>query len=216
MQDGVILLHGIFKNKNCMKRLSNLFKEKNYQILNLDYPSTKHTIQDIADLLHPAILSFSKVNLNRIHFIGYSMGGLVIRAYLNKYSLANLGRIVMLGTPNKGSEIADFLSNNLLYKFLYGPAGAQLVTNQSHLKEIFGSVNYELGVIAGINNFSFLSNKIIGSISDGRVSVENTKIEGMKDHITVNSSHLFLPINSQVMELALNFILHGNFNLKKI
>ena len=47
------------------------------------------------------------------------MGGLVIRAYLNKYKVPNLGKVVMVGTPNNGSEVADFLISNPLYKKLW-------------------------------------------------------------------------------------------------
>ena len=52
------------------------------------------------------------------------MGGLVIRALLNRYRPDNLGRVVQIGTPNHGSEVADFLKNDWLYRLFFGPAGA--------------------------------------------------------------------------------------------
>lgn len=154
--------------------------------------------------------------MTRIHFIGHSIGGLIIRTYLNTYSLENLGRVVMLGTPNNGSEIADFLKDFYLYKKLYGPAGQQLITDQSKFKNIFGSINYEVGVIAGISSFHFIANKIIGKESDGRVSVISTKVEGMKDHITIKSTHVGLTSNKEAWQFTKNFIETGSFNYKKI
>lgn len=214
MTEGIILIHGIFRTNSCMKKIAKFFENKNYKTLNIEFPSTKYDILSLAKIIHPQLKDFAQ-QVTKIHFIGHSLGGLIIRTYLNSYKLENLGRVVMLGTPNQGSEISDFLQDFYIYKKLYGPSGQQLITDQSKFKNIFGSVNYELGIIAGISKFNFIANKIIGKESDGRVSVISTELEGMKEHITIKSSHVGLTSNKKTWHLTANFIETGSFNNKK-
>lgn len=185
--------------------------EKNgYVVLNLGYPSTKLSIGEIAGRINPGIEEFSR-RVERLHFVGYSMGGLVIRAYLHRFRPGNLGRVVMLGTPNQGSEVADFIRDWRIYKKLYGPAGAELVTNLENRDALFGKIDYELGVIAGSRSVDPISSWLIGKPGDGKVSIESTKVEGMKAHRVISSSHPFLPVSSEARKLALEFLRKGEF-----
>lgn len=211
MRDGVIVLHGIFRNARSMRKLANFLEKDGYEVLNLDYPSTKHSIEAIADVIHPRIAAFAESIQCNVHFVGYSMGGLVIRAYLHRFKPQNLGRVVMIGTPNQGSEVADFLQNRKLYRMLYGPAGQQLITDQSDFAHQFGAVDYEVGVIAGNRPVDLISSRIIGKANDGKVSIESTRLMGMKDHVIVRSSHTFFPSNRQMMQQVSAFLKHGKF-----
>jgi hypothetical protein len=139
------------------------------------------------------------------------MGGLITRAYLKEYRPENLGRVVMLGTPNKGSQVADFLRDNFLYKKIYGPAGQELVTGRD-ADALFGKVDYPLGIVAGTYSIDPISSKLIIKVpSDGKVSVESTKCEGMADHILLPASHTFMPNNKEVIAAALAFVKDGAF-----
>jgi len=123
-------------------------KEKGYTVYNLDYPSTSHTLEKLTAIVAADIAS--KIRADKpVHFIGYSMGGIVTRAVLNKFRPDNLGRVVQLASPNNGSEVADFLKDNWLYEKVYGPAGKQLVTDGAGIDDLLGKVDYELGVVAG-------------------------------------------------------------------
>jgi triacylglycerol esterase/lipase EstA (alpha/beta hydrolase family) len=193
-----------------MKGLARFLEKEGYKVLNLDYPSSRHSIENIAELIHAPIKEFAN-QINALHFVGYSMGGLVIRAYLTKYRPTILNRVIMLGTPNQGSEISDFLKDNWIYKKLYGPAGQQLITDQTEFKDIFGQVDYELGVIAGESTFYWLGSKIINKLSDGRVAISNTHLDGLKELIVIKSGHTLLPNNKQAWEHTLSFLKHGKF-----
>jgi triacylglycerol esterase/lipase EstA (alpha/beta hydrolase family) len=125
MTEGIILIHGIFRTNSCMKKISKFLESKNYKTLNVEFPSTKYDILSLAKIIHPQVKEFSQ-QVTKINFIGHSLGGLIIRAYLHVYRVENLGRVVMLGTPNHGSELADFLQDFYIYKKLYGPSGQQL------------------------------------------------------------------------------------------
>ncbi len=210
----VVLLHGIARSASHMKDLEKFLEEKGYTVYNLDYPSTSHTLEKLTAIVAADIAD--KISADKpVHFIGYSMGGIVTRAVLNKFRPDNLGRVVQLASPNNGSEVADFLKNNWLYEKVYGPAGKQLVTDGAGIDELLGKVDYELGVVAGTFSIDPVSSSLIPGEDDGKVSVESTKVDGMKDHVEVYASHTFFPQNEDVHQHALEFIRYGVFSKDK-
>ena len=214
-QDYIVLLHGIFRSSKHMAKLDGYCSDNGYKTINIDYPSTKFDLMSLAALIWRQIQDQID-DEGTINFVGYSMGGLLVRIILNKYKVRNLGKIVMIGTPNKGSEVADFLKNNRLYKKFLGPAGQQLITDQSGLQFIVGSMPYEIGGIAGSVCIYPLGALLVQGRNDGVVSVENTKLAGMKDHIIVPYPHFYLPYSKQVHKLTLNFLRYGRFEAKDI
>lgn len=212
MEEAIIILHGIFRTHRSMRGLAMFLEQAGYQVLNLSYPSTKHDLEKLAELIHPRINSFISKNHSKVHFIGYSMGGLLIRVYLKKYRPRNLGRVVMVGTPNRGSEVADFLKDFYIYRKLYGPAGQQLITNQEKFSHIFCELDFEAGMIAGNTSIDPISSKMIGKPNDGKVSLESAFMEGAKEQIIISSSHTFFPSNRQMWAQALSFIKTGKFS----
>jgi len=208
--DYVIILHGIARSSNHMKSLAKILEKSGFSVINLDYPSTSYNLEDLTDIVHQKISTYVASD-KKIHFVGYSMGGLFVLALIKKYQYKNLGKVVQLAPPNHGSEIADLLKNFWLYKKIYGPAGQQLITDQSAIKHLFGQVNYNLGIIAGDTAIDPICWGIIPNKNDGRVSIESTKLKGMKDHIVVSASHTFFPSNKEVQKQTLHFLKNGNF-----
>jgi pimeloyl-ACP methyl ester carboxylesterase len=210
--DGVVLLHGIFHSPYGMRGLATFLKNSGFEVLNLGYPSTQYTIQQLADIIHEKIAPFVASISGKIHFVGYSMGGLVIRAYMKKYKPSNLGRVVMIGTPNKGSEVADFLRNFKIYQKLYGPAGQQLITDQEKFKHIFAETDFEIGSIAGNKDYYFISDRLIGKPNDGQVSIESTQLDNLKDHIVLPCNHFFFPFDKTMWNQVVHFLEFGQFS----
>lgn len=207
----VILLHGMMRTKRSMSSIEKALRTDGYNVLNITYPSQRLSIEKIVDYIRKEIQHNLK-EVSKIHFVGYSLGGLVIRAYLQKYKPKNLGRVVMLGTPNKGSESAEKFKHLWLYKKLIGPAGQQLGTDQDKFKHIFGKVYYPLGIIAGNVAIDPINYMIIPKPNDGKVSVESTKLNGMSDHVVIKTSHTFMARNKKVLKQILHFIKIGKFN----
>jgi triacylglycerol esterase/lipase EstA (alpha/beta hydrolase family) len=131
--DYVVLLHGIARSSSHMKSLEKHLQAHGYEVINIDYPSTQHSLEGLVAIIS-AELSKKLTEDKPVHFVGYSMGGLLIRAIINKKRPQNLGRVVQLAPPNNGSEVSDFFKNNWLYKKFYGPAGQQLTTDQKILQ----------------------------------------------------------------------------------
>ncbi len=206
----VVLLHGIFRSSSHMEDLEEVLKAKGFTVFNLDYPSTEFPLDQLASMVAKDVRE--KIDPSKpVHFVGYSMGGIVTRIVLNKYRPDNLGRVVQLASPNGGSEVADFLKENWLYETFYGPAGQQLVTQGGGIEELMGKVDYPLGVVAGNFSIDPVSSHIIPGDDDGKVSVESTKVPGMKDHVVVYASHTFFPQNDTVHAQTLNFLRFGSF-----
>lgn len=213
-QDAVIILHGIFRSSRSMNGLARYLRKAGFRILNVGYSSTKKSISEIIDVIHPTIEHFIKDVPGKVHLVGYSMGGLVARAYLNRYSIPSLGRVVLIGTPNHGSEVADFVKDWWLYKRLYGPAGQQLLTNKHQsLHNLLGKVSYEVGVIAGNHCWDPVCSFLIGKENDGKVSVESTKLDGMKEHVILPVGHVYMPHSRKIWKLTCRFLEHGSFSL---
>ncbi len=215
-KETVILLHGIGLTGGSLFLLRRFLNKKNYAALSITYPSTKLDIDSIADWLFNTHLTAEFWDKNaRVHFATHSMGGLVVQRYLTKYRylipVEKLGRVVMMGPPNQGSEIADKLKNFLPYRWLFGPAGANLTTH--HYTNKKEDLYYDIGIIAGSSRWLYpLSALLIPGKSDGRVSVERTKIPAMKDHVTINTSHTFMIYRRDIHHYILNFLKHGAFH----
>jgi triacylglycerol lipase len=208
--DYVILLHGIARTKANMEAIGDALEADGYQVLNIDYPSRAKGLKDLADKIHPEIKAFAKDRRKKVHFVGHSMGGLVIRAYLTKYRPPKMGRVVMLGTPNNGSEVADYLQNSMLYQSFYGPAGQELTTKRP-FDRLFGKINYETGIIAGDRTLDPVSSYYILGPDDGKVSIQSTKAKGMKDHIVLHATHTFMMKSAKVIAQTRHFLKYGRF-----
>lgn len=215
MTEGVILLHGILRTRRSMAGLARFLESQGYEVLNLGYPSRRLPIEAIVERIHPCIMDFSGKLSGPVHFVGYSMGALLIRAYLHQHRPANLGRVVMIGPPNHGSEVADFLQHWRVYRWLYGPAGQQLITDQSAFAHLFGRAEYELGILAGTRSIDPISSRIIREPNDGKVSVESTKLEGMRDHFIIPCTHTFFPHNRAAWHQVGHFLKEGRFEQQK-
>ncbi|MBN66748.1 MAG: hypothetical protein CMM94_04175 [Rickettsiales bacterium] len=206
----IIVLHGILRSSRHMRPMARFLQAQGYVVHNLDYPSTKQPLETLTEAMRKQVAECSG-DAERVHFVAHSMGGLLVRALLAAERPPTLGRVVQLGTPNRGSEVADFLRNNWLYKKVFGPAGQQLVTDAEVLATQLGEVDFPLGVIAGNRSVDPISSLLIEGEDDGKVGVERTRVEGMHDHIVLPVSHVFMPHKRQVQEQTLHFLRHGAF-----
>jgi hypothetical protein len=193
-----------------MNKMEKELSEEGYTVVNFDYPSTRHNIGGLAKDYLPNAVAQCKPNVI-INFVTHSLGGIVLRKYLNDNKLKNLGRVVMLGPPNKGSEIVDKLKNVPGFEFINGPAGLELGTDKKSVPNLLGAVSYPVGIIAGSSTINPILSQMLPNPDDGKVSVENTKLEGMADHITLAVSHPFLMRNDEVIKQVKRFLKTGKF-----
>lgn len=208
----VVLLHGLARSKHSMSKLEDSFSVKGFKVLNMGYPSRSKTIQDLAEETIPKAIAFCRdKGAKKIHFVTHSMGGILVRYYLKHHDLPELGRVVMLSPPNGGSPIVDRFRDNFFFKWLNGPAGQELGTDQDSIPKKLGPVDFELGVITGDRSINLLLSWIIPGPDDGKVSVENSKVKGMKDFLVIHASHTFIMKSPKAIEQTISFIKYGKF-----
>jgi hypothetical protein len=134
-----------------------------------------------------------------------------VRQYLKNHDIDNLGRVVMLGPPNKGSEVIDKLRDFPGFRFFHGEAGVELGTGATSLPNRLGQADFDLGVIAGTRSINLFLSTLIPGVDDGKVSVENTRLEGMRDHLEMEVTHTFMMRNDKVIDQVIHYLKTGRF-----
>lgn len=211
----VILLHGLARSDSSMKTMAVELTNAGYTAINYDYPSTQHSVEKLADDAVSDALSQCHEQ-STVHFVTHSMGGILVRQYLSQHSIEKLGRVVMLGPPNKGSEVVDTLHNMPGYELINGPAGHQLGTDIESIPNKLGPADFELGIIAGTRSINLILSTMLPDTDDGKVTVENTKLDGMKDHIALPVTHPFMMKNQDVIEQVIHFLKSGSFKKEPV
>lgn len=211
--EAVILLHGLARSSSSMNKLQAALTGQGYHVLNISYPSRSADIPTLSETtLGAALQDPTLTPRHRIHFVTHSLGGILVRYYFSHHTDPRLGRVVMLGPPNQGSQVVDKIGTWWAFRKINGPAGRQLGTASNSLPNRLGPVTFELGIIAGNRSINWINSAMIPGPDDGKVSIENTKIQGMKDHIVIQASHPFLMKNPHAIHLTLTFLAHGAFH----
>lgn len=208
----VVLLHGLARTSRSMRPMEKYLMKNGFTVLNINYPSRKKPIEELSEWVrdklkeelgeHPSV---------QWDFVTHSMGGIILRQIMKTHPLTNLGRVVMLGPPNQGSEVVDRLCHFRLLKQINGPACLQLGTEEKGFIQNLGKVEFDLGVIAGNRSINPLLSLLLPGEDDGKVTVERTKIEGMNDFRIVPYSHSFFMSKKKVQELVQSFLKTGFF-----
>ena len=210
--DGVILLHGLARSSGSMGGLEARLADAGHVVVNVDYPSRSAGIGQLSEEVISAALADPRLrSCEKIHFVTHSLGGILVRAYVAKCKIAKLGRVVMLGPPNQGSEVVDRIGPWRLFRSINGPAGQELGTGADSLPNRLGPVDFELGVIAGDRSINWINSAMIEGPDDGKVSVERTKVEGMKEHVVFHCTHPMMMKNRAVIDATLSFLATGSF-----
>jgi len=210
----VVLLHGLARTSSSFNAMQEALEEDGYLTANIDYPSREHEIVALADIAVGEGLERCRAGegVEKIHFVTHSLGGILVRQYLSTETVDELGRVVMLGPPNQGSNAVDDLVDVPGFDWVNGPAGHQLGKGEACVPLPLEQVDFELGVIAGNRTIDPITSAVLESPDDGRVSIEDTKVEGMDDFVIVEHSHAFMMRMQRPIELTKNFLRTGSFS----
>jgi triacylglycerol lipase len=208
----VVLLHGLNRSWRAMRPMAEALHDAGFTTANVDYPSQAGSVENIAPIaVGTGLERCRSIGATKIHFVTHSLGGILLR-YQNKHTpIPDLGRVVMLGPPNQGSEIIDKTRDWPGFEMFSGDAGAQLGTDTESMPVKLGPVDFELGVIAGTGTINLISSAMLPEPNDGKVSVASTQIDGMNDFLIVGNSHRYITRSDVVFRNTESFLKSGKF-----
>ena len=210
----VILLHGLCRSGRSMISMGQALVQSGYKVVNMGYPSRSASIEKLSeDAIGNAVADCQRNGVVKIHFVTHSLGGILVRSYLSRHTIPNLGRVVMLGPPNQGSEIVDKLGSWWIFRRINGPAGNELGTENDSTPNKLGPANFCVGIIAGNRSINWINSLLIPGRDDGKVSIERTKLAGMTDHIVIASAHPFILRNQTAIRETIHFLQLGRFEI---
>jgi hypothetical protein len=209
----IILLHGLGRSSMSMKAVQWRLQEEGYEVVNNSYPWLGQSIEEIAPIaIGESLSECAELGFSKVGFVTHSLGGILLRQYLDSQTITGLGRVVMLAPPNQGSTMADHLVANGMLEPLLPEPTHQLGTGEDSVPKHLGPVNFELGVIAGNDTRVFLSPGLDDMANDGTVAVAETRVDGMQDFIVLPVDHSFLMWRTAVLDQIVLFLGQGHFD----
>ncbi|MCG6966585.1 MAG: alpha/beta fold hydrolase [Chromatiaceae bacterium] len=203
-------MHGMFHSAYTMTLLARDLSAAAYRVRQVSYPTRSYDVAGLVDrYLRPAFDAFR--DHRPLHIVTHSLGGILVRFYLQTNALPADSRIVMLAPPNQGSEVADRTRHWPLYRWLAGRVGEQLGTGPDGIARQLGPIDAEIGVIAARHSLQPWFSAMIPGEDDGMVSVASTRLAEMRDFIVVDSSHTLMVLSHAVREQVRHFLAKGCF-----
>lgn len=193
-RETVVLLHGLGQSRFSMLPLERALHRAGYRTVNRSYPTRRAALDAIAGtwLRDLVAAEAGPDRTPRVHFVTHSMGGIVLRLWLDGAGAPpHLGRTVMIAPPNRGSEMSDRLAPWAPFRWLLGPNLGRLGTARDALPQTLGPwpVAAELGIIAGTKPLPPLRFSPVPRPHDGLVAVAATHLAGARDHTRLPYSH---------------------------
>jgi pimeloyl-ACP methyl ester carboxylesterase len=204
--EAVILVHGLWVHGVVMSLLERRIARCGYRARSYSYPTMRCTLSENAESLARYCCGIAAA---KVHFVGHSMGGLVVLRMLEKPREFATGRVVLAGTPYGGSYAAR--------RLMHVPGGRKLLG--CCLPEWLGRnrreapAHREIGVIAGRVGIG-LGRLVAPEMTwpnDGVVAVSETSFPGMRDHIVLDVNHTGMLLSRKVAEQVCAFLERGVF-----
>jgi pimeloyl-ACP methyl ester carboxylesterase len=203
-KEAVIVVHGLWVNSMVMRLLGYRIRRCGFEALCFSYASVRATLEQNAARLARFAQALSA---NTVHWVGHSLGGVVILKMLEQRPDPRTGRIVLMGSPSSGSCAARAMAKTTAGRWMLGRS-APLAETKAALPG-----KYELGVIAGCRGLGMgrLLLHALPQPNDGVVTVAETHVSGMKDHIVLRVSHSGMLVSSSAAKQVCAFLKAGGF-----
>lgn len=204
-REGVVLVHGLWTGRWALAILAARLQHCGYSAWRFHYPSVGANLSESA----AALASFTEsLGVPGIHFIGHSLGGLVVLRMLEANPERSYGRTVLLGSPYGGSRAAEALARTAAGRLVLGHAMMEWLrgppSNPGH---------HEIGVLAGSRSIGM--GRLLTRLpvpNDGVVAAAEARVQGMNDFICLQVSHTEMLWSLKVARQACSFLRNGSFD----
>jgi pimeloyl-ACP methyl ester carboxylesterase len=208
MKTTAVFVHGLFLNGAeftlLRRRLARDFGIGSHRF---SYPTVHGSVEGAVDRLRRFV---QRIDAERIHFVGHSLGGVVLCRYFETHPCERTGRVVMLGPPLGGSRSARAVARHALTRRIVGPlVHAELVGD---CRPRCWRCPAELGVIAGSSPVGL--GRFFAKFDeecDGTVGVSETRVDGLTAHLTLPVSHMGMLVSHVVARHVGTFLESGRF-----
>lgn len=214
----VVLLHGLGRTPRAMWPISLAARHRGYSVVNFGYHSRRSGIAEHAASVAERIKRLEAREARALYFVTHSLGGIVLRHAVASglVDAARIARVVMLSPPNQGSDVARFVCEHRLAgpvsRRLLGPSGPELASGEGGIVRQLPPVEFETGVIAGSRAANPLFRRVLRAANDGTVTVADTMVPGMRDHLVVRHGHTFIMAAPDVIRQIFAFLETGHFS----
>ncbi len=205
MTEVVVFIHGLYMVGLEFAPLRRRMAAVGFETRRFHYGTLTRGLDENAARL---ALFLGGIRAERLHLVAHSLGGLVTLRMFERGVTLPPGRVVFLGSPVRGSESARRMRAKGLGWMLGRSGPGTLEANHAPVwKEA-----RDLGLIAGTHDlrFNFLLPDL-PSPNDGVVSLEETRIEGAADSVTIHSNHTGMLFRRELARQVTAFLKDGKF-----
>jgi pimeloyl-ACP methyl ester carboxylesterase len=203
-----VFVHGLFLNGAeftlLRRRLARDFGIAGHRF---SYPTVHGSMDGAVERLRRFV---QRIDADRIHFVGHSLGGVVLCRYFESHPCDRAGRVVMLGSPLAGSRSARAVARHSFTRKIVGPlVNAELV---GECRPRCWQCSIDLGVIAGTSPMGL--GRFFARFEedcDGTVGVSETRLNGITAHLTLPVSHMGMLVSHSVARHVGTFLETGKF-----
>jgi triacylglycerol esterase/lipase EstA (alpha/beta hydrolase family) len=200
MIEAVLVVHGHGAPAFLMAPLCWGLKRRSFDAMIFRYGSLRGSIAGHAERLGDlAEKTIARPDVARIHFVGHSMGAILVRCLISQKPLSKLGRVVLLAPPNHGARLAD------LGVRLFGARNLAAYELSSRPDSFVNRLPAIEGVDVGV----------IAAAWDHIVRRESAHLPGERDFLVLKSLHT-LPLHYRTCGEVAHFLRHGRFRLSAI
>lgn len=213
MGERVVLLHGLGRTPRSMRHLARGLEAAGFVPLLIGYPSRTHTIAELLEHLRPYLQALGS---GTFHFVGHSLGGILLRALLAEPLPFAVGRFVMVAPPNRGAWVVTRLGQYQLLHRFFGRPTKELYRDAPWLAS-WPIPACEIGVLAGTRSFhplapvSWVNAVLNGHPHDGTVEIDSTHLSTMRDHLAIAANHTYICDHPEAIRQTVAFLRQGRF-----
>lgn len=205
----VVLIHGFCCQAEDMdfwrKSLSRNFEN----IVVPDMPARYKSFESCLEILCRTMQEAEPEKYKNLYIAGHSMGGLLAREYLQQQKPANARRLVVAGTPHRGTRLADLLLKIPGVGQIWQPLKS-LSTKARTTVTTPDIPGLEIGAIIGRNNAHWPGKFFLPAEADGLVECFSAHAPDAAA-VYVDVPHDPMQYDLKIADLIRKFFLTGKF-----